>query len=1232
MKKALSFLLVLTLLLSAVSVLPFNTASAQEEETISKTDTYLPEEEYTEEIYEGTGSLEYAFDGTFIRDYVDNETLDEAGHVARINEEEELNTYVFLNRDGTKSVYYMDDNVRYVDENGETVEKDLTIIRKNKGYTLKANDVKLWFPDVLSDGISVKYDEFHLTLYPQGVADTEEVIIDEYERITYPGVFGENTVLAYTPTLSGLKEDIILSEYTGQLSYDFLIHTHGMRILEEEGKYIVKKPGNGNKETFELGAVQIYDSAGNFCVGEMKITEQNNGSKYILTIIAPEEFLTDPDTVYPVTIDPTITVSDNLNGANSIEDSVIYSGTPNSNYGGFTYLTVGYGDSTYGVGRAVFRLPGLYDSPEYQSLSSSQIVSVKFYTWDASGHDTCPISIYPATSSEWTESGVKWSNAPGYYTGNDTITAMTANMPSGAYACFDITTLIKWWKSGRYATADCGFIMKNPNETSDLYKKVPCSSETAITDRRPYVVMTYNTSLTITPSTNYLPGGANLQLSVSSNETLQSVVWSSSNTSVAQVSGTGLLSAGMVGRTVITATVTFASGGQQTVQKELYVIYPYNVIRIKNNNSNLYLNVNQGMINDFAQVTQYSSTSKAGTEQERFQQIWKVKYIGDGMYTLRPYHKLDMCLYAYGQENSVRIRQNIKDGSTDSTDPNYVIAAYRWSIEYVSGGYVIKHNGESDETLHIENGSTALNAQARVQTYSNSNNYRWTFSIITNPESGVILYDTENQQQIYTTDVFYIAPEEERSIEDLGIGLAMYSPTKTNQAFTWSEVSSCLELTSDDKIKGINYTGENSVTVSATTNALSSDNTFDFNFKVTAIPNSTYYIQNKKTEQYIDIGSSADEGDSVKMDAFEYADYQKWTFTHAGDGYYTICNTKQSSFYMRVDEDSTEEGTSVVVSTNSSAVGALWEIKKLSNGSFTLSPKNGADINRVAAVNERLILADTVELEGYVNDDTYTDEWELYNVVISMVNYYDSSFDAELVANIDEANDFVERLFLEVFSLSIKMDGAATYLESRADKCEIAGRCDGSCGGGNIGHCKDVVAMARDIFDEPGRENSHIYIMWANRDRSSYCSRMTKDGQEIHDTNIDYYGSVFKPEDKYYPVVVVNTIPDVGGDDPVVIKLRQQMAMSLMLAHEIVHTLGLDEVYAYRDDHRDDNYTCIMEMFVGDDVVYDFNYRGFYDMVNMYLTDPDEGTAPFCSNCFSAIEELLVENEPIKGN
>ncbi len=1231
MKKVLSVALTLILLFSAVYAFPFEQASAEEAEPVYEQDTYLPEEEYTEEIYEGTGSLEYAFDGTFIRDYVDNETLDEAGHVARINEEEALNTYVFLNRDGTKSVYYMDDNVRYVDENGKKVEKDLTIIRKNKGYTLKANDVKLWFPDVLSDGISVKYDEFHLTLYPQGVADTKEAVIDEYERITYPGVFGENTVLAYTPTLSGLKEDIILSEYTGQLSYDFLIYTHGMRILEQDGKYIVKKPGNGNKETFELGAVQIYDSAGNFCVGEMKITEQNNGSKYILTLIAPEEFLTDSDTVYPVTIDPSITVSDNLNGANAIEDSVIYQGTPNSNYGGFTYLTVGYGDSTYGVGRAIFRLPGLYNSDLYNSLSASQIASVKFYTWDASGHDTRPIEIYANVSSSWTESGVKWSNAPGLYPG---LSPVTANMPSGNFACFDITSIVEWWKT--YGTAGCGFTMKNPNETSDLYKKVPCSSETAITDRRPYVIMTYNTSLTITPSTNYLPGGANLQLSVSSDETLQSVVWSSSNTSVAQVSGTGLLSSGTVGRTVITATVTFASGGQQTVQKELYVIYPYSVIRLKNNNSNLYLNVNQGMINDFAQVTQYSSTSKADSLQEQFQQIWKVKYIGDGMYTLRPYHKLDMCLYAYGPDREVRIHKNTKDGSTDNNDPNYVIAAYRWSIEYVSGGYIIKRNGDSQATLQIENSSTALNAQARVQAYANSNNCRWTFSLVNNPASGVILYDTKEQKEITPSSKnLYIAPEEVRSLEELGVCAAMYSSTKIDQTFTLSKSSSYIELTPEGKVKGVKYSGENSATLVMTAGALTSDNTISLNVKVTAIPNSTYYIRNIETRKYIGVDDGIiGNGKILEQETFDPYDEQKWTFTLCPDGYYTISLADYPSYYMRINSNDSD----LIISNSVIDSDAKWQVTLSSEGNYIFKPqtavdsKNEDEQNDVAGVNGYVFNTDGVNivLRSYTDDDDYKDEWELYDLVISLVNYYDSSFDQSLVANIEAANCFAAQVFSKVFSLSIRIDGNATYLQSRADKCKITGRCDGSCGGGNPGHCKDVVAMARDIFDKPGRENSHIYIMWANRDQSSYCSRMTKDGQEIHDTNIDYYGSVFKPEDKYYPVVVINTIPDVDGDDSVAIESRQQMAMSLMLAHEIAHTLGLDEAYD-DDSHCSDGSNCIMNRLETKNHRSDNYYITFYNDIIKYL-DEESDESPFCEDCTAGIEELLATNQPIEGN
>ena len=699
MKRNIKILSLFLAVLLAFSVFPFNNVYAVENtENTYEPDTYIPEEEYTEEIYEGTGSLEYAFDGTFIRDYVDNETLDEAGHVARINEEEELNTYVFLNRDGTKSVYYMDDNVRYVDENGETVEKDLTIIRKNKGYTLKANDVKLWFPDVLSDGISVKYDEFHLTLYPQGVADTEEVIIDEYERITYPGVFGENTVLAYTPTLSGLKEDIILSEYTGQLSYDFLIHTHGMRILEEEGKYIVKKPGNGNKETFELGAVQIYDSAGNFCVGEMKITEQNNGSKYILTLIAPEEFLTDPNTVYPVTIDPTITVS----GANAIEDSVVYSGTPNANYGTYYFLPVGYNDSTYGVSRAVFRLSALCSSEDFLLSTADNIQSAAFYVWDGTGTSGRTINLHALNSYMWTESGITWNNYPTH-----SVEIMSsANMAGATYTAFDITDLVKRWCGG--TSPHFGFALVNPDETNSANKKVPCSSEYNYTDRRPYAVVTYSPTAVIKSSVNRVNVGNAITLTVEANDDITMVAWTTGDSSIATVSQTGVVTGVKTGNVTIAAHVII-DGIAYHAYKNLYVTIPDGVYLIKNAASHKY-----------ADITGGSVSSGAAIEQQAFDgdntQRWNIRYSGSGYYTI--WSTASTSYYYMGVSGD-----SSSSGAAIVLRTGSVYLGMQWRILTTTSGnfMLLPRSGESNnKALALASNTTSPGVKLKQYVYSDN--------------------------------------------------------------------------------------------------------------------------------------------------------------------------------------------------------------------------------------------------------------------------------------------------------------------------------------------------------------------------------------------------------------------------------------------------------------------------------------------------------------------------------
>ena len=61
--------------------------------------------------------------------YVDAEQFEEAGHVQRLHEEEELDTYVYLNADGSKSVYYMDQDVKFIDEQGNVRDKDTALVR-----------------------------------------------------------------------------------------------------------------------------------------------------------------------------------------------------------------------------------------------------------------------------------------------------------------------------------------------------------------------------------------------------------------------------------------------------------------------------------------------------------------------------------------------------------------------------------------------------------------------------------------------------------------------------------------------------------------------------------------------------------------------------------------------------------------------------------------------------------------------------------------------------------------------------------------------------------------------------------------------------------------------------------------------------------------------------------------------------------------------------------------------
>ena len=121
------------------------------------------------------------------------------------------------------------------------------------------------------------------------------------------------------------------------------------------------------------------------------------------TVGASVDFLTDENTVYPVYIDPTLTVN---SGTDYIEDTTIYSSKSAINYGTDTKLVVGTSVATFNITSLAKEWPyGAYypDSGFLIKLADSAVGSIckRLYTTE---HTTA--SYRPYATFTYLEDGV----------------------------------------------------------------------------------------------------------------------------------------------------------------------------------------------------------------------------------------------------------------------------------------------------------------------------------------------------------------------------------------------------------------------------------------------------------------------------------------------------------------------------------------------------------------------------------------------------------------------------------------------------------------------------------------------------------------------------------------------------------------------------------------------------------------------------------------------------------
>ena len=445
------------------------------------------------------------------------ELVEEKKHIARLYDKEtELDTVVFANQDGTETAYIFDEAVKYLNSEGIITDKSNKLYSTRKtdcAYINYDNDIQTSFPARLSaaTGVHLNYGEYSIVMYPDNsvVPPAAKKIEDDEEYVYYENAFGQGTSLRYKTTFSGFKEDIILYENVGN-RFDFIVEC-GALVPALENNTVVFTDSDTQEAVAVFEPVFVYDSFTDKTDGSLHGTWENTvtlsqieDGKYRITVAADSEFLSSPNTVYPVYIDPSVTVTASGSGTGkTIIDTPIYNGSGAKNIasGANPTAVVGYAGTLngvqYGAGRLLMKFPGLM-SKSFMQSQNYYIDSANLYLKDISGSSaSARICAHIYTGPAWSESSTYsdaiWNGTYIKDTVLQTLSSYVYSYPDSTTGKFDISYAVRLWQSNP-SYADKGIILRNwTGESAGSAYTSLCTSEGST---RPYLSVTYSSRTT----------------------------------------------------------------------------------------------------------------------------------------------------------------------------------------------------------------------------------------------------------------------------------------------------------------------------------------------------------------------------------------------------------------------------------------------------------------------------------------------------------------------------------------------------------------------------------------------------------------------------------------------------------------------------------------------------------------------------------------------------------------
>lgn len=383
--------------------------------------------------------------------------------------------------DGNRYVTVVgNDGATYIDDDGSlrpvdnTLKKDTTAVfglfgGEETSYINRANDYTVVLPENLDreegKGITIANDEAVITLYPAEGDFTGGLAKDNAVRYSevFPSVDYQYTVLG-----NSVKEDIILLERGERNSFSYLIDPCGLAGEIRSNTLYLYEPGTDPEAeaVFVVEAPEMMDSAEEISFGvSMSMEEQEE--LLLVTVTSDEEWLSAPERVYPVRIDPTaIQVT-----GSAIRMTCAEEGSPNTIIGDNQYPFVGYDDGVTSGTYAGFGSRHLncrtYFAIDYDFnslLSEAEIVSATFQVTQKTrwSKGKSKFGIY-GVEEPWEVRSLTWNNQVSYT--HRFLDAQYASAVRGETVSYDVTEEVSAWING--TEENHGFVMKAQVEASN---------------------------------------------------------------------------------------------------------------------------------------------------------------------------------------------------------------------------------------------------------------------------------------------------------------------------------------------------------------------------------------------------------------------------------------------------------------------------------------------------------------------------------------------------------------------------------------------------------------------------------------------------------------------------------------------------------------------------------------------------------------------------------------------